>query len=1070
MNLQHTAKPPDFLLKRRHPAVFALAILLPLLLLWVRFQLPADFGSRPMMILFIPAIILVSMLGAFRAGLLATAISLFCAAYLLPPVGQLQISDPRDLLQLGILVASGLLASSLAGLLHRVWEQDRSRWEQLAQSESARRETEERFRQLTNSLQRHALFMIDLNGNVATWNAGAQMLKGYSTAEIIGSPMSRFFTPEDIERELPAALLRRAEQEGQASDEGWRVRKDGTHFLASDSISAICDDSGKLVGYAKITRDVTAERQAEKALRNEIAKNQAILRNASDGIHILDRQGNLVEASDSFCQMLGYQRAELLGRHVSDWDAGFSTVELANKLEEQFASSGRLEFATRHRRKDNSAFDVEISGRPFEIDGVSYLFNTSRDTSSHKQLEAALASQNRQLEALLTQESVKLADSESRFRSLVDQSMTGINIIQGGYFRYVNQAFANMFGYASPDEIIDQVPVANLVAPEYRDLVTTTIRRRTGGDIEESQYQFTGLRKDGQRVEVEIFGRRIVHEGQPASIGIVVDITRRLKIEREREAILQDLARAKREAEAANIAKSAFLANMSHEIRTPLNAITGMAHLVRRGGLSAAQADKMDKLEIASHHLLEVINAILDLSKIEAGKWVLEEHPIRLEAIIANVISLIQAKAERKGLQLRRDIAEMHLSLLGDATRLQQALLNYAANAVKFTESGNVTLRIGVIDEDADSAQLRFEVSDTGIGIEPEAMNRLFSAFEQADSSMTRKYGGTGLGLALTKEIARQMGGNAGADSTPGKGSTFWFSARLKKASAAQDPQATSPSLVAAPGLSEFVGAHILVVDDEPINCEIAQSLLEEVGMQVATADDGESAVKMVGEANFDLVFMDMQMPRMDGLEAIRRIRAGSPPGRLPIIAMTANAFTEDKERCFAAGADDFLAKPVDPEVLYATLSKWLAARSRAPKHPAANDYAWSPRYSVGVDILDQQHRKLLSLCHDISHSLDQGTEDSMPELHEILHQMRRYAEEHFRTEERLLEESGYPQLAAQEAEHEAYVNTLSEFLFHASVGVIDSEQLRDYLLHWWIAHILESDMAYKDHLAANAH
>jgi CheY-like chemotaxis protein len=267
---------------------------------------------------------------------------------------------------------------------------------------------------------------------------------------------------------------------------------------------------------------------------------------------------------------------------------------------------------------------------------------------------------------------------------------------------------------------------------------------------------------------------------------------------------------------------------------------------------------------------------------------------------------------------------------LGDATRLQQALLNYATNAIKFTADGSITIRAEVLEEDDAGVLLRFEVADTGIGIEPEVMPRLFSAFEQADSKTTRRYGGTGLGLAITRKIAQLMGGEAGCTSTPGSGSIFWFTARLKKSGAVPAALELSAQEKAIEMLKhDFAGTTILLAEDEPVNREVATMMLEDAGLVIDLAVNGEQAVEKAAAHDYALILMDMQMPVLDGLDATRRIRATAGGSQVPIIAMTANAFAEDKARCMEVGMNDFLSKPVDPELLYATLWRWLSKKQK---------------------------------------------------------------------------------------------------------------------------------------------
>ncbi|AXS78766.1 cache domain-containing protein [Dechloromonas sp. HYN0024] len=533
-----------------------------------------------------------------------------------------------------------------------------------------------------------------------------------------------------------------------------------------------------------------------------------------------------------------------------------------------------------------------------------------------------------------------LQASEQKLAIILDSVEAHIYIKDLEYrYRYANRPVREVFGKPM-EEIVGQDDA------RFFDAATAdNLRRNDRRVIEQGERvaeEEVNTTRDGQVTSAYVSVKLPLRDAEGniyALCGISTDITARKQSEAELERYRDQLetlvgertaqlAEAKDEAEAASQAKSTFLANMSHEIRTPMNAILGLAHLLQKDATEPKAIDHLGKLTDSAKHLLGIINNILDFSKIEAGKLTLSNADFSPAQVVEYSLGMLSERAVAKGLQLDSEMDPALPPMVhGDALRLEQCLLNYLGNAIKFSQQGRIVVRTSVVADDGEAVLLRFAVVDQGLGIGPEQCDRLFSPFTQADATMTRRFGGTGLGLAITRQLANMMGGEVGVDSAPGVGSTFWLTARFPKVAnveALAVPGKASAVLPEVQIEQKFAGTRVLLVEDDPVSREVALELLNMAGLQVDLAENGEQAVAAVRAVDYAVVLMDMQMPVLGGLEATRAIRA--LPGRtmLPILAMTANAFEEDRQDCLDAGMNDHVGKPVDPDVLFATLLKWL--------------------------------------------------------------------------------------------------------------------------------------------------
>ncbi|WP_201067018.1 PAS domain S-box protein [Thiorhodovibrio winogradskyi] len=701
----------------------------------------------------------------------------------------------------------------------------------------------------------------------------------------------------------------------------------------------IKDDTGTVLSWVGINSDIHDRRMVEEELRVSQQRYDLAVRGSNDGLWDWNIQTNTLYLAPRFMELMGYQDNEFEATadwwwpriHPEDKDAVWAAVEAHLRNEAPFEEEYRL------RHKSSEYFWVKARGAAiFDAEGQPLrMAGSIRDITQQKEAER------------------RLQEAMNRLRLATRVAAIGV---------WVWDLADNTLTWDQRMYEIYQVPedlqATGLSYDDWRSRCHPADLGRAEEELEAAMRgerpfdsQFRILLPDGSMrhihsaaiVEKDDFGKPL------RFVGFNRDLTDQKAAETALLAAKQEAETAASQAAAANRAKSEFLANMSHEIRTPMNAVMGLAQLLLDTELSTRQRDYLTKLYKAAHSLLGILNDILDYSKIEAGKLDLEVVDVEMAELLESAANLFSLAVEDKGLELIVEIdPDIPPMLLGDPLRLRQIMNNLLGNAVKFTQKGHITLSMRLVERQGDEVTLKVSVQDTGIGMTSEQVGRLFRAFEQADASTTRRFGGTGLGLTITKHLVDMMSGEISVESQPGQGSTFSFQLRLQVSPTAipTPKQAKKDAAAHPPGTRNLIaddqksardvrnmrsrthrirGAEILLVEDNPTNQLVACDLLEKMGLRVTLANHGREAVEQAAARRFDAILMDLQMPEMDGLEATRRIRALPQGPDVPIIAMTAAAMTADREASQSAGMNDFLAKPIDIAELTTALLRWIS-------------------------------------------------------------------------------------------------------------------------------------------------
>ncbi len=741
------------------------------------------------------------------------------------------------------------------------------------------------------------MIITDVAASISMVNRAAETFFGYPREQMVGKSFD-WLVP-DASRMLhrhgqPQTSDFSADERTDDSGIFRAVVSDGRTIPVELSFGKIASPEGLVI--ATSLRDMTHRLQVEEALRKAASEQRAIFDAASIGIAVIGEH-TVLRANARADSMFGYAQGQQIGRLTRDWFV--TTADYDTLIGQGYPRLARGDIYQQTfllRRANGQAFWASISAKIIDENdpgkGAVVMIN---DVTAERTAVEALRTSNVEQEAILA------------------TATSGIALVKDRRFIRCNKRLLQMLGTTEASLLGQSTEVM------YDDPSEFLVHQRDYDKIwqgHESSFDALLIRGDGSTFWARLTGNAIDASDQTKGVvWIIDDIT----MDRQAKEAMQ---MAKEQAEASAKTKADFLSNMSHEIRTPLNAILGMAHLLKKTELSQRQLDFLGKIRSASQHLLGVINDILDFSKIEAGKVTIENVPFQLEDVLATVTNLIVEKAATKGLELIIDVdANVPPALIGDPLRIGQVLINYANNAVKFTEKGEIDLTVSVVEQQGDEMTLKFAVKDTGIGLSADQVAQLFRSFQQADTSTSRRYGGTGLGLAIAKNLSELMGGSVGVSSEPGKGSTFWFTVRLHKSD-----QVSKPLLLR----SELEGKRVLVVDDNSTARRVLHDLLLSIGLQPMEADGGEEALRIFDEAvrrgqPFEVLIIDWQMPGMDGFELARRLHQRQLPDMPPIIMATAH----DVEAMRSLDTDglirETLAKPINGSTLFDCIAQVFA-------------------------------------------------------------------------------------------------------------------------------------------------